>query len=201
VTGASSEPIAAAAGGPGSSGSPDSSGSPGSSERARLFVAVWPPASVLEAVASLRGPDRSGVRWMGPEHWHVTLRFLGTVEVAPAVAALSRLTGAPGAVAVVGAVPVRLGREVLALPVDGLSRLAATVDTAFAGLGRDPDHRPFRGHLTLARGTGVRGLPGLRRAEPLEWLVGSVSLVRSHLGRGGARYEDVAAVDLGPVLG
>ena len=96
---------------------------------------------------------------MGPEHWHVTLRFLGTVEVAPAVDALSPLAGTPGALAVVGATPVRLGREVIALPVDGLSRLAAAVDTAFAGLGRDPDHRPFRGHLTLARGRGSAGWP------------------------------------------
>ncbi len=143
----------------------------------------------------------AGVRWMGPEHWHVTLRFLGTVEVGRAVSALGRLAGQPGALAVVGAAAVRFGREVIAVPVEGLAPLAAAVDTAFAGLGRDPDHRPFRGHLTLARGKGVGGLAGLRLAEPLEWPVGSVSLVRSHLGRGGARYEDVAAVDLDPVLG
>jgi 2'-5' RNA ligase len=190
-----------AAGPPGSSASPASPGSSGSSERARLFVAVWPPPSVLAVLASLRGPAQSGVRWTGPEQWHVTLRFLGTVDVAPSLDALSRLAAAPGALAVVGSTPVRLGREVIALPVDGLSRLAAAVDTAFAGLGRDPDHRRFRGHLTLARGEGVRGLAGLRLAEPVEWAVASVSLVRSHLGPGGARYEDVRAVALGPVLG
>jgi 2'-5' RNA ligase len=186
---------------PGAAGGPDSSRPSGSDDRARLFVAVWPPVAVVRALASLRGPDQPGVRWMGPEHWHVTLRFLGTVEVAPAVDALSQLSDGPGAAAVVGSTPVRLGREVIALPVDGLSRLAAAVDTAFAGLGRDPDHRPFRGHLTLARGTGVRGLAVPRLAEPVEWAVGSVSLIRSHLGRGGARYEEVAAVALGPVLG
>jgi RNA 2',3'-cyclic 3'-phosphodiesterase len=199
VSGASAEQGAAA--GPSSSDWSASSGSSGSSERARLFVAVRPPVAVVRALTSLRGADMAGVRWMGPEHWHVTLRFLGSVEVAPAVDALSRVAGAPGAVAVVGAGPVRLGREVLALPVDGLSRLAAAVDTAFVGLGRDPDHRPFRGHLTLARGTGIRGVAGPRLGEPMEWVIGTVSLVRSHLGRGGARYEDVAAVDLGPVLG
>ena len=138
---------------------------------------------------------------MGPEHWHVTLRFLGNVEVTPAVDALSRLSGVAVAMAVVGPAAVRLGREVLALPVEGLGSLAAAVDDAFAGLGRDPDHRPFRGHLTLARGKGVRGLAGLEMAEPLAWPVGTVSLVRSHLGRAGARYEDLAVVTLAPVLG
>ena len=87
------------------------------------------------------------------------------------------------------------------LPVDGLERLAAAVDLAFTGLGRDPDHRPFRGHLTLARGKGVRGLRVPALAGPMDWPVESVSLVRSHLGSGGARYEDVAVVKLGPVLG
>jgi len=185
----------------GSSSEPGAAGGPGSSEGARLFVGVWPPPSVRAVVASLRGPDQPGVRWMGPEHWHVTLRFLGTAEVAPAVYALSQLSGGPGALAVVGPTSVRLGRELIRLPVAGLGPLAAAVDIAFAGLGRDPDHRPFRGHLTLARGTGVRGLAAPRLAEPVEWAVGSVSLVRSHLGRGGARYEEVAAIALGPVLG
>ena len=186
---------------PGAAGGPDSSRPSGPDERARLFVAVWPPVAVVRALASLRGPDQPGVRWMGPEHWHVTLRFLGTVEVAPAVDALTHLSDGPGASAVVGSTPVRLGREVIALPVAGLGPLAAAVDIAFAGLGRDPEHRPFRGHLTIARGPQVRGLAGLRLAESLAWPVGSVSLVRSHLGRGGARYEDVAVVELAPVLG
>jgi len=138
---------------------------------------------------------------MGREHWHVTLRFLGTVEVVPAVRALEALAGGPGARTIVGAAPIRLGREVLAFPVDGLEELAAAVDLAFTGLGRDPDHRPFRGHLTLARGKGVRGLRVPALAAPVDWPVGSVSLVRSHLGSGGSRYDDVAVVELGPVLG
>jgi 2'-5' RNA ligase len=35
----------------------------------------------------------------------------------------------------------------------------------------------------------------------IEWTVNSVSLVRSHLNRAGARYEDVAVVPLGSVVG
>ena len=134
---------------------------------------------------------------MGPEHWHVTLRFLGNAEMTPAVDALSRLSGVLGATAVVGPAALRLGREVLALPVEGLGSLAAAVDDAFAGLGRDPDHRPFHGHLTLARGRGSRACRSRDgRALGMARRVGQPRPQPPR--RGGARYEDLAVVTLGP---
>ncbi|MEA2686121.1 MAG: hypothetical protein QOE93_1316, partial [Actinomycetota bacterium] len=54
---------------------------------ARLFVAVWPPAPLLDAVAALDRPAVPGLRWTGREQWHVTLRFLGAVEDVAAVVA------------------------------------------------------------------------------------------------------------------
>ena len=67
---------------------------------------------------------------------------------------------------------------------------------ARAGIGRPPEHRPFRGHLTLARGRAVRTLSTSRRFQRVSFTVGAVSLVESHLGPAGARYETVAAVEL-----
>ena len=32
---------------------------------ARLFVAVWPPDDVLDAVAALERPAQDGLRWTG----------------------------------------------------------------------------------------------------------------------------------------
>jgi 2'-5' RNA ligase len=163
----------------------------------RLFVAVWPSSEVADLLAGLDRPVVEGVRWTTPDQWHVTLRFLGSVESAdPAVAALATLSGAPGAVATIDGPPVRLGREVLALPVDGLSELAALVADAFGGIGRPPEHRPFRGHLTLARGRAVRTLSASRRLQRASFTVRALSLVESHLGPAGARYETVAAVEL-----
>ncbi len=135
------------------------------------------------------------MRWTGSEQWHVTLRFLGSVDVAVAVSALDRLRGSPGARAELGSDVMHLGREVLALPVDGLAGLAKAVDTAFDGIGQPRERRLFRGHVTLCRGAVGDGLvAGL--AEVMSWSVDSVSLVRSHLGRGGARYETVASAEL-----
>ncbi len=63
----------------------------------RLFVAVWPPPEVVAVLASLDRPVVDGVRWTTQEQWHVTIRFLGSVESAEAaIAALATLAGAPG---------------------------------------------------------------------------------------------------------
>jgi 2'-5' RNA ligase len=165
-------------------------------DRARLFVAVWPSERLVAVLSAMRGDDAPGVRWMGPDHWHVTLRFLGTTGVAEALIAFESLRGQPAVRAEFGTRAVHLGREVLALPVEGLADLAAVVDVAFAGVGRGPSDRPFRGHVTLARGKAVRrvGRPSLD--ERLGWTVEAVTLVRSHLGPAGARYEIVSAVPL-----
>ncbi|MDQ1444823.1 MAG: hypothetical protein QOI20_1287, partial [Acidimicrobiaceae bacterium] len=46
----------------------------------RLFVAVWPRPEVVDALARLPRPDVPGLRWTGPDHWHVTLVFLGASD-------------------------------------------------------------------------------------------------------------------------
>jgi 2'-5' RNA ligase len=161
----------------------------------RLFVAILPPDPVLDAVAGLRRPERPGVRWTTRAQWHVTLRFLGEVpDPGPVIAALDGARLAP-CEARLGPAVAGLGREVVMVPVDGLDVLADAVVTATAGLGRPPEDRPFTGHLTLARVR--RGAPrGARRGvvgEAIEarFPVTDVRLVRSHLGRDGARYEDL----------
>lgn len=158
----------------------------------RLFVAVWPPDDVLARVAALPRPAVAGLRWTGREQWHVTLRFLGSVdEVEAVVGALSGLA-AQGVEAVMGPAVGRFGGRVLHVPVRGLEGVATAVVEATAGLGRPPEDRAFVGHLTLARvarrgRVDLRGLVG----EPVEgrWWVRELCLVESRLHREGARYE------------
>jgi RNA 2',3'-cyclic 3'-phosphodiesterase len=163
----------------------------------RLFVAVRPPDDVLDLLAGLRRRERAGVRWTTRPQWHVTLRFLGEVEEPrPVAAALDAAALAPAS-AMVGPRVSALGRGIVVVPVAGLDALAAGVASATGGFGAPPPERPFRGHLTLARARrgSVRGLVG----EPVEatFPVGEVRLVRSHLGRDGARYEDLHVRRLG----
>jgi RNA 2',3'-cyclic 3'-phosphodiesterase len=177
-----------------------------SNERQRLFVAVAVPADVRAAVSdaaeALRGP--ADARWTDPAGWHLTLAFLGGVDAAviPEVgAALARVAGrhAPVDLHLTGEAGL-FGRRVLWAGIadsPGLAALADDVRGALEPLGFARDERRFHAHLTLARARKGGGLPrdlASRYAGPvLEWRVETLDLMRSHLGRAGARYERAGA--------
>ncbi len=167
----------------------------------RLFVAVWPPDEVLDAVAGLARPEVPGLRWTGREQWHVTLRFLGAVEdPSPVVDALGTVGRRLEAmVAELGPAVGRFGHRLLHVPVVGLDELAGIVVDATTGLGRPPEDRAFSGHITLARvakraRVDLRRLVGEKVAE--RWTVDDVCLVASRLAPAGARYDVVARFPL-----
>jgi 2'-5' RNA ligase len=163
--------------------------------RARLFVAAWLPEAVLDQLAALPRPEEAGVRYTRREQWHVTLRFLGSCDVALARAAFAAIDGSP-AVAELGPVVSRLGRSVVVVPVRGLESLAAAVVRATATIGLPPDPRPFAGHVTIAR---LRHWPACRVAGArvhATFAVREVHLVRSDLRADGARYETVAVTSV-----
>jgi 2'-5' RNA ligase len=165
----------------------------------RLFVAVWPPRDVIGALRRLPRLDHPQLRWTTEGQWHVTLRFLGDVDdPTPIDAALGAgLAACAPAVAVAERRVRRFGAGALGVPVRGLDDLATAVAVATQPWGSERAAQPFRGHLTLARCRGrvpaaamATGLPVLR------WDVAEVALVRSHLGRAGARYETLRAIRL-----
>ena len=166
----------------------------------RLFVAVWPPDDVLDRVAALPRPVVPGLRWASREHWHVTLRFLGSLpQVDPVIEALAGLPSMGPTTAVLGPATGRFDQRVLHVPVRGLDDVATRVVDATGHLGKPPDDRPFHGHLTLARvakhaHVDLRPLAG----TPIDaqWRVDSLCLVESRLSPAGSRYEVVERVSL-----
>jgi 2'-5' RNA ligase len=178
----------------------------------RLFVALWPPpdavSELLAAVDAVR-TDAPRVRWTAPEQWHLTLAFLGEVadDRRPELEErLARAANRHPPLTLRFAGGGRFGSGVLFTRVDGdrepLTRLAASVAAA-ARRSRIPvDDRPYRPHLTLARGRG-RGDDDL---GPLAarlgtftgrmWPATHLDLVQSRLGQGPghtARYVSVAS--------
>lgn len=167
----------------------------------RLFVAVRPPPSILDAVEELDRPAGADVRWSTRDQWHVTVRFLGELDEAE----LPVLTGAVDAAAselapmaaTLGPKLRALGRDVAVVPVSGLKPLAEAVEAATGSRGRPPNRRRFQGHVTvgrLRRGRWPAGLLG----KPItgEWTVESVEVVRSYLHPDGARHETVHVAPL-----
>ena len=174
----------------------------------RLFAAVDIPERVKDAVVAAIEPWRErlpGGRWVRPENWHVTVKFLGrtwprlvewvhdgcreaATEIRPFRVGVEGLGVFPG--------PTRARVLWVGLedPEGGLAALARAVEER---LSKEfpTEKRPFSAHLTVARFNPP--VPMRDRAEdlgatPVEgkpFQVGHLTLYRSHLSPRGARYE------------
>jgi 2'-5' RNA ligase len=162
---------------------------------ARLFVAVWPPPSVIEVIAALSRPKLSGLRWTVPKQWHVTMRFFGEADLDEAVAACRRVNAAASDLTL-GPRIERLGRAVVVAPVAGLDALADAVTAATDTVGRPPEGRAFRGHLTLARTQALTRCPLVGEPISASWTATTIALVQSELHPKGSRYTTVETFPL-----
>lgn len=154
---------------------------------ARLFVAVSPPAQVIELLRGLpRDPDVP-VRWVPEAQWHMTLRFIGEADPREVAERLDHAR-LPSAWARLGPAVTLLGPSVVMVPVAGLDELATTVLQATAGIG-EVDPRPFVGHLTLGRVVGADSWTPPALPIDVEFEVARLALVTSTPSADGPRYE------------
>jgi 2'-5' RNA ligase len=172
----------------------------------RLFLAIALPEETLawlEALQRELAPRCAGWRWVRPQGIHLTIRFLGAVDERQEQAALGPWTEAAAAVAPfrlrlggLGCFPPRGRPRVMWIgsmdePTGSLERLFGRVEEATRGVGLEPERRPFRAHLTLAR-AARRGRP--EPPPPGDWSLGepiearSLTLFESHLRPEGASY-------------
>jgi RNA 2',3'-cyclic 3'-phosphodiesterase len=157
---------------------------------ARLFIAVWPPEDVVADLMALRRKDQRGVRFLPPENWHVTLRFLGEAHADDVAEALDR-TRLEACTAALGPGVDVLAERSLVLPVAGVDALAAAVAETTAAIGEPPRKR-FVGHLTLAKIRPRSPMPDLLGAlVQASFEVDEIALVASTLRPEGARYETI----------
>jgi 2'-5' RNA ligase len=190
-------------------------------EQVRCFIAIGLPdqikAGLKELQAQLESGGQTQVKWVDPYSIHLTLKFLGGVDVAkitPITAAMEE--------AVRGVAPFYLKVEGLgAFPnlrrvqvvwvgvggeVDRLAHLQQRLESSLAQLGFTPENRRFTPHLTLARvrdraSSGEReGLGQIIAATRFEaansFPVAAVSLVKSQLTREGAIYSRISTAEL-----
>jgi len=181
----------------------------------RTFIALNLPAAARAALHSALAPLRERgwpVRWVPAANLHLTLRFLGDVEGVEVERLEDVLRGlaaqhAPVALEIAGfgAFPSLRRANVLWVGIAQTRELMALqreveLATSRLGYGRDP--KPFRPHITVARlSGGARPLDVERSAGDLEYgsslEVGTMDLMRSHLGGEGASYEALTRFRLG----
>ncbi|MEQ8395961.1 RNA 2',3'-cyclic phosphodiesterase [Thalassobaculum sp.] len=176
----------------------------------RLFVAIAIPEAVADPLCDLQG-GLDGVRWVDPDDFHLTLRFVGDVDRGTAddlAAALSGLRAPAFDLRLSGLGHFGSGQRLRALwvgvePQPALTLLHGRVEAAARRAGLPPEGRRFVPHVTLARMSGpisddsVSHWIGSRSpfaAGPFP--VRDVVLFESFLGREGPHYERRLTVPL-----
>ena len=123
----------------------------------RLFTGLEIPAALGQSLSLLRG-GLPGARWIDPENYHLTLRFIGDVddEIAQEIAWLLgkvrrkdfelRLDG-------LQSFGGRKPRAIVAAvaPSQSLMELQAEHERLMQRVGLDPEGRKYTPHVTLAR--------------------------------------------------
>ena len=183
----------------------------------RLFVALNLPPRERERVNRACRPLRDRnlpVRWVNPENYHITLKFLGEVgtdrlKSFEEIVAQAAAGSAPFAVALhgFGAFPTALRPTLIWLgvePTPALRCLKQDVERAFTSAGFERERRAFHPHLTLGR-VGRKNRAGTPRGldEILAELqyagsmaITDVALMRSQISRGGVRYTVISRCPL-----
>lgn len=186
----------------------------------RAFIAANLALSVSEEMAKVQSDlqkAKGDIRWVKPQGFHLTFRFLGNIEqtrVTPILTALRAAARLHPQFRVrtqgLGAFPSLTRPRVLwaRLNGEGLQELHTKIESALSPCGFPPEGRPFRPHITLGRVRSPRGWNHVleRIKEYLQYdfgesLIDKVILYQSDLRPGGAVYTPRGVACLNPSQG
>jgi 2'-5' RNA ligase len=180
----------------------------------RLFVAIDLPQTVRRELRQLCA-GVPGAKWLAADQFHLTLRFIGSVDgavfadIAYALAAIS-MPALDLRCAGVGSWGDKSRAHLLWAGIEpnaALDNLQAKIESTLVRAGIAPERRNFHPHVTLAR---LKGAPTGRIAEFLthhggfataSFVADQFTLYSSFLGHGGAIHRVEAVYPLGEGLG
>jgi 2'-5' RNA ligase len=175
----------------------------------RLFVAVNIPEAVRDKVAEMQSELKKApcdVKWVDPDKFHLTLKFIGEVEdkdilsISESVAcSVSGFGKFKVKVSGSGAFPRNEKPKVIWVGISEgkteLERLASNIGSGLEKLGYKKEERPFSAHLTLGRVRSFKNiaalsekLAALENADAGSFTVESVDLMQSLLCAEGPEY-------------
>lgn len=182
----------------------------------RVFIAVRIDPAVARKISEAQEQlkrELAGVRWVGRENLHLTVKFLGPVEETKEkliTEALEKAVQPFPRFAIlargVGVFPDIRRARVLWVGLEGekLASLAAAVEGALESLGFAREKREFRPHLTIGRWRSFNGQPELLGKELESWKqydfgrswVEEVIFFQSILKTEGAAYHPLSIIRL-----
>lgn len=177
----------------------------------RLFTGLEIPQDVAFALSLKRG-GLVGARWISPENYHITLRYIGDVDMRTArevAEELGRLNAVQSFTARLTHLDFFGGKKPRALfaamePNLILSSLQAAQERVLQQVGLPPDSRKFMPHVTLARLRNTapeelaRFMSEAMRFEPMTFQVERFVLFSSRDSVGGGPYLIEETYDLEP---
>ncbi|MBN1871192.1 MAG: RNA 2',3'-cyclic phosphodiesterase [Candidatus Omnitrophica bacterium] len=182
----------------------------------RTFIAIELSKEIKEALKTiedeLQGLIR-GIRWIPPENIHLTLKFLGSIEVQTVEAIKNILSETAKEfkqykirLSSLGAFPNPARPRVIWVGVGDGSKecvdMAGFIEERASNLGIEKESRTFHPHLTLARVKFLKDKDSVRNAfakikiTPKEMYVKKITLFQSELIKEGARYTPLWSADL-----
>ncbi len=192
-----------------------------SPELFRLFIAISVPDAVKTEMEKVqrelcRALPEGCVRWTRREQFHLTLKFLGSVEAQRVVALADAVRGAcQGFTALrlraerIGCFPdLRFPRVVWAWVHDRqeqLPHLQNAIETATHGFTTEAPEERFTGHVTLGRARGIKRreagvlakvVAGMVERVFGEWIADRIEIMRSEMSPQGAHHNVLSALPL-----
>lgn len=182
----------------------------------RVFIGVEISPTTIARITAAIGdlkPKLPAVRWVAPENFHLTLKFLGDIETGqvdaignalePAITPFPRCTiNAKG----LGVFPGLRQPKVLWVGFigDELTSLAARADAALSPLGFPAEPRGYTPHLSIGRWRQSEQRTGDLKQELARWrdhefgatLVDQVILLQSVLKPTGAVYSKLRVIEI-----
>lgn len=166
----------------------------------RLFTAIEVPRDIGTMLSSLRG-GIPGARWIHPENYHLTLRFIGDIDerTANEIAGILDFVERPAFNVTLTGLDQFGGKKPRAIfaslqPSTALIELQAEHERMMQRIGLPAEGRRFTPHVTLAR---LRDVSALEVAEylatrggfrPMSFPVNRFVLYSSRASQGGGPY-------------
>lgn len=174
----------------------------------RLFTGLEIPVDVAERLETVRG-GLAGARWITPDNYHITLRFIGDIGEGTAYEIYTLLGRVPrgpipvtieGIMAFGGDRPRALVAKVA--PNPALMEVQAEHERLIRRMGLPPESRKYTPHLTLARLRDTSPfelanfLGGIGHMPPMHFMAEAFHVFSSRASTGGGPYVVEASYPL-----